>query len=89
MEPIAISITVVLCALALVGLLLTARKRAEELSEADNSRTGPPPAGEPDGADMRGYDSIDCFDDCMRVFRWQAKEQQECASACGLGSKAE
>jgi hypothetical protein len=30
------------------------------------------------------YGETDCFYDCMNAFRWQSKEESDCAEACGL-----
>ncbi len=32
----------------------------------------------------REYGAKDCYVDCMRAFRWEAKERGECTAACGL-----
>ncbi len=32
----------------------------------------------------REYGAKDCYVDCMRAFRWEAKERGECSEACGL-----
>lgn len=34
--------------------------------------------------DEHEYDAKDCFEDCMRLFRYEEREQGECQRACGL-----
>lgn len=37
------------------------------------------------GAGVREYGAKDCYDDCIKAFRYDDKEKPECARACGLG----
>ncbi len=71
-------IFMVLTAVLIVGILFgVARfltKKEEFIGQGPETNVGGPDT----------YDSADCFYDCMKVFRWDAKEQDDCAAACGL-----
>lgn len=37
------------------------------------------------GAGVREYGAKDCYEDCIKAFRYEDTEKPECARACGLG----
>ena len=38
------------------------------------------------GAGVREYGAKDCYEDCIKAFRYEDKEKPECARACGLNA---
>ncbi len=36
------------------------------------------------GADVHVYGAKDCYEDCIKLFRYEEREKPECARACGL-----
>jgi hypothetical protein len=90
MDLIAFAITVIICSLALFGIGMLLRRRLAEVEDVQESRRQNEAPQEPMRAEAEtapSYGPIDCYDDCMRVFRWQAKEEAECAQACGLRAR--
>jgi hypothetical protein len=90
MDSFAFGITLVAAA-ALLGVVIhLIRERIADMEESGKiapkvttSDTKKPSESE----DLSEYNEIDCFDDCMRAFRWRPKEEVECARACGLNQK--
>jgi hypothetical protein len=90
MEAFAFGITVVVAAFFLVVIIQLIRARLAEMEDAGEIGTKPaaPRASSgPDSEDTASYGPIDCFNDCMRVFRWTSKEEVECAKSCGLNPR--
>jgi hypothetical protein len=90
MESFAFSITVVAAALLLVVIIQLIRGRLAEMEDAGEmgSKQAAPKATDlTDSGDTSSYGPIDCFGDCMRAFRWQPREEVECAKSCGLNPR--
>lgn len=87
MDLIAFSITVAICSLLLFGIVMLVRRRLVDLDDIQESQRQAESPQEPlraDAVKASPYGPADCFDDCMRVFKWQSKEESDCAQACGL-----
>jgi hypothetical protein len=88
MEAFAFSITVMAAAIVLIVLIQMIREKVAEMEQTGEIRPKEASSGATrttDTDDTQEYNEIDCFDDCMRAFRWQRREEGECARSCGLG----
>jgi hypothetical protein len=88
MEAFAYSVTVMAAAIALIVLIQVIREKIAEMEETGEIRpkgAAPEAAQTDDTGDTPDYGAVDCLDDCMRAFRWQAREETKCARSCGLG----
>jgi hypothetical protein len=57
--------------------------RGSNATPRNEEAAGSTAAEQPRGLEA-DYGPPDCFYDCMRAFRWEAKEELSCASVCGL-----